>query len=157
MIHNSSQRGFTLIELLIVIAIMVVITVFALNPAQYLSQARNNARKAHVNLILNTIYQNITANDGTFSCSTGAVPTTTALRMATSTGTSTYDIAPCLAPTYLPDLPFDPRASSTASTTYWTSVTNYNTGYTIQKSATTSRITIVAPYAELGETISVTR
>ena len=50
-------------------------------------------------------------------------------------------------------MPYDPRDTGAA----FTDCTNYNTGYTIIQSTTTGRITVNAPSAELGKTISVER
>lgn len=145
--------GFTLIEILVGMAIIVVLTTAALivlNPIQQFAKGRNAQRKGDLNVILNAVGQNTVDNLGTFSCSSGAIPTTTT-RMASSS--NNYNIAPCLVTTYLNSLPFDPSTSSAR----WKSVTNYDTGYTIAKNATTGRVTVAAPAAELGESISVTR
>ncbi len=154
-----NKKAFTLIEILMVIGIIVVLTtaiLIGLNPAQQIAKARNSERESHLNAILNAIGQNVADNDGNFNCVSGVLPTSTRI-MATSTATSTYNIGPCLVPTYLAEMPFDARGSSTASTTYWVSITDYNTGYDIMRNATTGRVTVGAPYAELGETISITR
>ena len=47
---------------------------------------------------------------------------------------------------YLADIPFDPLTGAPT-----------DTGYEISVSATDGRVTVSAPDAELGETISVTR
>jgi type IV pilus assembly protein PilA len=148
-----NRKGFTLVELLIVIGIIAVlagVVIVALNPARQFAQARNTQRWSNVNAILNAVGQRIADNRGIFetNCAAGAVPTT-----ATVMGTSTYDIAPCLVPTYLSILPYDPSAAGAS----YTSTSSYNTAYTIQRDATTSRITVAAPSAELGESISVSR
>jgi hypothetical protein len=66
-----------------------------------------------------------------------------------------YDIAPCIIPTYIATLPFDPNGASQGFG--YVDTTNYNTGYTVQRDATTGRVTVAAPQAELGVTISITR
>lgn len=147
------RRGFTLIELVVSMAIIVVLVIavlFVVNPANQLAKGRNQERQADVNLILNAVGQNIFDNSGTFSCLSGAIPTTTR-RMATSTGN--YNIGPCLVSTYLATLPFDPSTSGAK----YASVSNYDTGYFIVQNATTGRVTVSAPAAELGETVDVTR
>ncbi len=150
MLHDG---GFTLIEVVVSVGIIVGImaaVLIILNPAVQFAKGRNAQRWANLNVILGAIGQNIADNKGTFSCSSGAIPTTTS-RMASSSGN--YNIGPCLVPTYLQSLPYDPSTS----TAKWVSVTNYNTGYFITRSATSGYITISAPAAELGETITYTR
>ena len=140
-----------MIELLVVIgiiAILAAIVIVALNPARQFAQARNTQRQANVLAILNGIGQNMADNRGIFTCSAGSLPSRT-----TKMSTSTYDIAGCLVPTYLPSMPFDPSASGA----HWTSVTDYDAGYNVFVSSSTSRVTVDAPAAELGQSISITR
>lgn len=149
--------GLTIIELLISMAILVVVMaigIIAFNPAKQFAGARNSKRATDLNSILVAVQQNIvdTNQAGVFSCGAGDIPTTTK-RMANGAGN--YDIAPCLIPTYISSLPFD----SGTSTTHYTSVADYDTGYNILRSVvgTSTQIIISAPAAELGKTISVTR
>lgn len=149
----NQRNGFTLIELLIVIGIIAVlagVVIVALNPARQFAQARNTQRWSNVNAILNAVGQRTADNRGVFEtgCAAGPIPTT-----ATVMATSGYDIAPCLVPTYISILPYDPSAPGAS----YTSTSSYNTAYNIQRDATTGRITISAPAAELGEVISVSR
>lgn len=150
---SDSCAGFSLVELVIAVAIVVLLTfvsIALLDPVRQFAGGRNTQRKGDLNIILNAIGGNTSDNRGTFSCSSGAIPTTTA-RMASSSGN--YNIAPCLVPNYLSVLPFDPATSGAR----WVSAANYDTAYTIARNATTGRVTVSAPAAELGQSISVTR
>lgn len=149
-----SLTGFTLIEMLITITIVAVLAgviLVSINPNEFLAKGRDTERKSHLVTILNAVGGRIADNKGVFEtgCAAGVIPATTT-KMAMGGGN--YDIGPCLVATYLPSMPFDPKATGA----HWTSTTNYDTGYTIMKNATTGRITVSAPTAEL-EVISYTR
>lgn len=145
-ISKYSQKGFTLLEVLLVVAIIGIlagIVILALNPSKQLADARNSQRKADVTTILNGVFQyaidtsnlpsTITTTD-TSICKTGGVCTGLIdLSVLTSTGK------------YLVSIPFDPQGATTNST-----------GYSIDKDAN-NRVTVSAPSAENGVTISVTR
>lgn len=144
-----------MIEILIAVALVVItagIGLLALNPAGQLAASRNTERSLELQGIMNAVRQNMSdQTTGAFLCVSGSLPTSTAEFMSSASGS--YNIAPCLVPTYLQTLPFDPLASGS----YYISNTAYNTEYTIVYNATTTQITIAAPYAELGKTISITR
>lgn len=147
-------RGFTLIELMIAITLMVILVgvyVFVANPAGQLGQSRNTERQFQLQAIMFAVRQNVADQaTGQFSCLSGPLPTSSK-RMTSATGTGNYDVAPCLAPAFLP-LPFDPSATSGR----YLSASDYDTGYTISINAS-GTITLAAPYAELGKTVSVSR
>ncbi len=145
-------RGFTLIELLVVIGILAVllaITLVAINPARQFSQSNNTKRSSDVNAILNATNQFQADNKGTLP--TGITTTATII----GNGSGQIDICAQLVTQYLAALPVDPLTNNGAAVT--TCSAAYNTNYTIVKSATDNRITVAAPAAELGATISVTR
>lgn len=145
------QKGFTLIEILVVIGILAVlftIALVAINPARQFSQANNTKRRSDVNAVLNAVHQYAADNKGTLPTAV----TTTALTIGNGVGQS--DICASVVTQYLAALPRDPSVTGGDVTSC---ATAYNTGYTIAKSATDNRITVAAPNAELGETISVTR
>ena len=145
---TSLRRGFTLIELLLVIgiiAILAAVVIVAINPTKQLGDARNAQRRSDVNTILNAVYQYALDNSGNLPSGI----TTSALEICRSgvnincTGLANLNV---LTGSYIVALPSDPQAATATSTKY-----------TILKNATTSRITVAAPSAEQGATITVTR
>ena len=143
---NLVSRGFTLIEILVVIGIIAVlagIVLVAINPARQFAQANNSQRTSNTNAILNAIGQYIADSRGTLP----SAITTTATEIKKTGG---IDICGDLVPIYLPALPVDPKTGS------YTNCSTYTTGYTVAKDAN-NRVTVAAPSAELGVTISVTR
>lgn len=148
----KSKRGFTLVELLVVIGILAVllaITLIAINPARQFSQANNTKRSSDVNAVLNAITQYAADNRGTLP--TGI---TTTAQSISNTGAN---ICAALVTQYLAALPVDPLTNNGTPITDCAAVAGYNTNYTVVRSATDNRITVTAPAAELSQTISVTR
>ena len=149
--NSLKTKGFTLLEVLLVIAIigiLAAIVIVALNPNKQLGDTRNAQRKSDVNTILNAVYQ--------YDIDNSAMPSTTPLTTkaicrnggaCTDTATSTVyvDLYNALVPKYVVGIPADPQATSSTST-----------GYTISEDAN-NRVTVSAPNAENGMTITVSR
>lgn len=151
----SLHRGFTLIELLVVIGILAVllaITLVAINPARQFSQANNTKRSSDVNAILNAINQYAADNKGALP--TG-IPDTTAGAAVIGNNTGEVNICAALVTQYLAALPVDPLTNNGTPVT--TCATTHSTNYTVVRSTSDNRLTVAAPAAELGATISVTR
>jgi len=143
--------GFTLIEILIVMAILsiiITVVIVAINPNRQFALARNSARQSHVRAIVTATVQLSIDNRGNFSCPSGGTIPSTPIYI--KTGVGGYNLCPCIIPTYLPQLVIDPSNGSGKD------CSSYDTGYTIQKDASSGRITVNAPSAEAGETISMT-
>lgn len=144
-----TRKGFTLIELLIVIGIigiLAAVVLVAINPARQFSLANNSERQSEINAILNAIGQNIAENRGTFTCAGVTLP-----EVAAEIGTGGVDLT-CLVPTYITAIPTDPKIIATG-----VAGTDAATGYNVSRDATSGRVTISAPNAELAQTISVSR
>ena len=150
------QKGFTLIELLVVIgilAILLAITLIAINPARQFSQANNTKRSSDVNAVLNAINQYMADNKG-------ALPSginTTAQTVGQRAGD--VDLCAALVPTYIAALPVDPLTNNgTPIQSTDCTDTALTTGYMVQQlTGGSNRLTVSAPAAELGATINVTR
>lgn len=145
----AGRQGFTLVEVLLVIviiAILAAIVIVAINPGRQISQANDTQRQSDVKTVLDGVHEYAIDNRGSFPSAITATAT------VVGSGTGLTDICSDLVPTYLAGMPFDPTATDAA----YTDCTTYNTGYTIAQDATSGRITVAAPGAELG-TVTVTR
>ena len=133
--------------MVVIIAILAGIVIVAINPGRQISQANNTQRQSDVKTVLDAVHQYAIDNRGTFPASVTAV--------ATEMGSAALliDICDDLVPTYIAEMPFDPTDTDAA----FTSCAVYASGYTIAQDATSNRITVAAPTAELTEVISVTR
>ena len=149
---RKKNLGFTLIELLVVIGILAVllaITLIAINPAKQFAQANNTKRQSDVSAILNAINQYAVDHHGDISAI--GIPSSPSAAMVVGSGTGELNFCPNIVPTYIAEMPVDPQDGS------WTSCTDYTSGYTVIQSNTDHRITVTAPGAELGKVITVTR
>jgi len=166
----KNQKGFTLIELLVVIGILAVllaITLIAINPARQFSQANNTKRSSDVNAILNAVNQYMADHKGALPASLSSC---TAADPCTITNDATVtpgvDLCVTLVSSYLAALPVDPLTNNGTAVTETgctidagatPPVIAYDTNYTIYQSPTNNRVTVSAPAAELSASISVTR
>ncbi len=147
------KKGFTLIELLVVIgilAILLAITLIAINPARQFGQANNTKRRSDVLQVLNAIHQYVAENQGQLP---GEVSGLTAGTATLFNSTNFPNLCGQLMTNYLPALPTDPSlntANITACTGTW------DTGYNIARDAA-NRITVSAPTTDNAAVISVTR
>lgn len=168
MIKKAYKKGFTLIELLVVIgilAILLAITLIAINPARQFAQANDTQRGSDVNAILNAISQYQADFNGALPAGIPIddpdVEGSEALPIGRDADAPLTVVDLCLlVPTYLAALPVDPLTDADPiDETICTSdpAENYNTGYTVVQSSTNSRVTVSAPNAELRTPISVTR
>ncbi|MDP2637950.1 MAG: type II secretion system protein [Candidatus Levybacteria bacterium] len=155
-LFKNNQKGFTLIELLVVIGILAVllaITLIAINPARQFAQANNTKRRSDVNAILNAVNQYMADNKGVLPSGI----TTTAQNISDTAA----NICTALVPTYIAALPADPQINSGlgvgAAISDCAQIGGYDTGYTIVQSADNNRITVTAPTVELSDPVSVTR
>lgn len=150
--RSTSQAGFTLIELIVVIAVLAIlfaITLVAVNPARQFALARDAQRRSDVNAILNAIHQYAAGNNGTLPAAITTTPT------VIGSGATQVNICSLLVATYIAAMPFDPSPSSGGN---YTDCTNYNSGYSVSRSAANNRVTVTAtPEITPPATISVTR
>lgn len=149
---SNNKKGFTLIELLVVIGILAVllaITLIAVNPGQNLAAADDTKRKSDINAILNAVNQYMVANNGT---APSGIPTGSANATTIGDGVGQADLCAALVPTYIAAVPQDPSSNSGADITSCAAA--YSSGYSIYQE--NNRITVSAPSANTPP-ISVTR
>lgn len=144
-------RGFTLIELLVVIGILAVllaITLVAINPQKQFRQANNTQRSSDVNAILNAINQYAVDQKGILPASI----TSDRVEIANDG----IDLCTELVPTYLAALPTDPIGPNNGAPVEEVNCTDYSTGYYV-RTLGNNRIIVEAMGAEEGASISATR
>lgn len=156
------KKGFTLIELLVVIgilAILLAITLIAINPARQFGQANNTKRRSDILQILNAVHQYVAENQGQLPPEILAL---TAGAAATEINAANFpNLCGQLVTNYLPALPTDPSLNTTNITdctaTGWQAVgSTLTTGYAIARDAS-NRVTVSAPTTDNNAVITVTR
>jgi prepilin-type N-terminal cleavage/methylation domain-containing protein len=160
------HRGFTLIEILVVIGMLAILTtvvLVAVNPLRQFAQARNSQRESNVAALLNAVTERIADNGGLFVSSSSELTSPECnfylpmdLRDINKTQ---LNMRPCLVPSYLPELPYDPAQGSNTCTSTECDTTgeDYDLEYTIKQDPATNRVTVCAPYAAEGALASSTQ
>jgi prepilin-type N-terminal cleavage/methylation domain-containing protein len=152
----KSQKGFTLIELLVVIGILAVllaITLIAINPARQFAQANNTQRSSDVNTILNAINQYMADNKGNLptalEAATCTIDAPCTLALSSPVVATEVNICTDIVSNYLAALPGDPKdgVNTPLDETACAAAEEYDTTYEIYK-GNNNRITVTAPGAE---------
>ena len=156
----SNTRGFTLIEIILVIAILSIllaITIIAINPTRQFASAHNSKRQNDTKAILDAIAQFQTENHGALpgTLSRTSCPPSAPCEIEGTGSVGTFDLCPFLVSDYLAAFPVDPLVNSGDPVAACNST--YSSGYQVYVSSSSNRVTITAPSAELGSSISVSR
>lgn len=151
----NSRKGFTLIELLVVIGILAVllaITLIAVNPAENIEDAEDTQRRSDITQILNAVSQYVVDNNGNppAGVPTGAPGT----EIVIGDGVGEADICGVLVPLYIAAIPQDPDTGGNGIDQTECAAGTYTTGYEIRSE--NGRVTVYAPSANEGP-IEVTR
>jgi hypothetical protein len=121
--------------------------IIAVNPSKQLADSRNSQRSADITTVMNGVYQYAVDNNtipssitttSTEICATGASSCTGLIDLSVLTTSAKF----------LVSLPKDPQCTTTCAAN--------GIGYKISKDSN-NRVTVTAPAAENGKTISVTR
>src|SRR5690348_7300153 len=152
--HIKKQQGFTLIELLVVIgilAILLAITLIAINPARQFGQANDTKRRSDTTSILNAIDQYQASNTGNLPSDIISMASGSATEL---NNTNFPNLCSQLVTTYISALPVDPSVTSNTTPNGSAGVTScattpWDTGYQISKDAS-NRVTVSAPDAFQG-------
>src|SRR5260221_13252919 len=105
------SKGFTLIELLVVIGILAVllaITLIAINPARQFGQANNTRRRSDTLQLLNAIHQYVASNKGQLPAAVSGLVVDT----ATPVSKAGADLCADLVTNYMPALPTEPSLNT---------------------------------------------
>ena len=153
----KNSKGFTLIELLVVIgilAILLAITLIAINPARQFGQANDTKRRSDSNAILNAIGQYTASNGGNLPPELATLKTANP-GVATEVNDANFpNLCGQLVPTYIPALPTDPNQNNQAGISTCAGTWG-DTGYQVAVDAN-GRVTVSAPSA-YSPPITVTR
>lgn len=156
------NKGFTLIELLVVIgilAILLAVTLIAINPARQFQQARDTQRRSDVNSVLNAINQYSIDNEGALPGDNlgpgGSDLITSSSRLISTTEAN---ICANLIPLYIAALPIDPELATGSQkiVSNCAIAGGYDTGYTVRRTAS-DRVVVSAPETEVPPIIEVMR
>src|SRR5215204_527643 len=130
---KTVQKGFTLIELLVVIgilAILLAITLIAINPARQFGQANDTKRRSDITQILNAVGQYTASNTGNLPAEISALTASAAASPINSTGFP--NLCGQLVPNYVPALPMDPTLPNNQAGVS-TCSGSWDTGYSIAR------------------------
>lgn len=152
-----NRKGFTLIELLVVIGILAVllaITLIAVNPAEQLQRSDDTKRQSDVTQILNALNQYMVDNNGALPAGAGVPEQLPDGSVAPAAVADTAaDICALLVPQYIAALPQDPASNSGVDITDCTAA--YDSGYEVIQDE--GRVTVSAPDANDPNGIQATR
>jgi prepilin-type N-terminal cleavage/methylation domain-containing protein len=157
MIDIKKQKGFTLIELLVVIgilAILLAITLIAINPARQFGQANDTKRRSDITQVLNAIGQYTASNGGILPAAISGLAADTATSLDSTTALA--PLCALLVPNYLPALPTDPNLNDQDGIESADCAGAWDTDYTIERDAQ-NRVTVSAVSYDGTTPIEVTR
>jgi prepilin-type N-terminal cleavage/methylation domain-containing protein len=147
---KTPTRGFTLIEILIVIgmlALLAGVVLVAVNPLRQFAEARNTQRQSNVAEILSAVGQRTAENRGVFANASSTCSASLPSTVAAIKKSGGYDLRTCIVPDFISEIPVDPTTGKNTCASTDCSGGDYDTGYTIQQEASTTRVTVCAPSA----------